>query len=83
MAARETTVAKWGNSPAIRIPKNVMERAGLREGDAVGFEVEAPGVIVVRATGEHLTLESLVGRMTPKNRYPEAIWGGPHGHEVW
>ena len=30
-----TTVAKWGNAPAIRIPKSVMQKANLREGDAV------------------------------------------------
>lgn len=83
MANPETTVAKWGNSPAIRIPKTVMERAGLREGDPVGFEVEGPGVIVVRAADEQPTLEALVSRITAKNRHSETTWGNPQGREVW
>jgi antitoxin MazE len=28
-------VAKWGNSPAVRIPRAVMEASGLKDGDAV------------------------------------------------
>ncbi|HLH03162.1 MAG TPA: AbrB/MazE/SpoVT family DNA-binding domain-containing protein [Bryobacteraceae bacterium] len=39
-----TAVAKWGNAPAIRIPKSVMQEAELHEGDAIDFEVQEPGV---------------------------------------
>ncbi len=83
MPNTETTIAKWGNSPAIRIPKAVMELAGLREGDPVGFEVEGPGVIIVRAADEQPTLEDLVNRITVKNRHSETTWGDPQGREIW
>ncbi len=76
-------VAKWGNAPAIRIPKTVMVKADLHEGDAVDFEVEAPGVIIVRAARVRLTLEDLVAGITPKNRHAETEWGKPLGNEVW
>jgi antitoxin MazE len=78
-----TAVGKWGNSPAVRIPKAVMEQAGLAEGDEVFFEVEGPGVIVVHAAKDEPTLEALAARITSKNRHAEADWGKPVGNEVW
>jgi antitoxin MazE len=81
--ATHTAVAKWGNAPAIRIPKSVMRQANLHEGDTVGFEVEAPGVIVVRAARIQPSLEDLVAGITPKNRHSETKWGAPLGNELW
>jgi antitoxin MazE len=78
-----TEVAKWGNATAIRIPKSIMQKANLHEGDAVDFEVKAPGVIVVRASRIQATLEDLVAGITPKNRHGETDWGKPRGNEVW
>ena len=76
-------IAKWGNAPAIRIPKSVMQKANLREGDAVDFEVEGPGVILVRAARAQRTLEDLVAGITARNRHQETDWGKPKGNEVW
>lgn len=78
-----TAVAKWGNSPALRFPKKVMELADLKEGDSVDFEVEAPGVIVVRATKDVPTLEHLVSRISAENRHSETDWGSRQGREIW
>lgn len=41
-------VAKWGNSLAVRIPKDVAESLGLREGDEVSLQPGDPGVICVQ-----------------------------------
>ena len=81
--SRSTAVAKWGNAPAIRIPRSILDKANLREGDAVDFEVEAPGIIIVRAARVQSTLEDLVARITPENRHDETDWGKPIGSEVW
>lgn len=78
-----TAVAKWGNAPAIRIPKTVMQKANLREGDTVYFEVNRPGVIVVRVAAVQKSLEDLVAGITRKNRHAETDWGQPQGREVW
>jgi antitoxin MazE len=78
-----TAVAKWGNAPAIRIPKSVMQKANLHEGDAIDFEVERPGVIIVRAARGQRTLEDLVGGITAQNRHQETDWGKSKGNEVW
>jgi antitoxin MazE len=78
-----TVIAKRGNAPAIRIPEAVMRRANLREGDTVDFEVDRPGVIVVRAAVVQPSLEDLVAGITPRNRHAETEWGQPRGREVW
>ncbi|MBV9083073.1 MAG: AbrB/MazE/SpoVT family DNA-binding domain-containing protein [Acidobacteriaceae bacterium] len=84
MATRTpSALAKWGNSTALRIPRKIAEQAELHEGDEVDFEVEAPGVIIVRALKNRPTLESLVSRITRKNRHSETEWGKPRGEEVW
>ena len=81
--ASSTSIGKWGNATAIRIPKSVIQKANLREGDEVEFEVEAPGIIVVRAARLQPTLEDLVTGITSKNRHSETDWGKPRGNEVW
>lgn len=78
-----TAIAKWGNAPAIRIPKSIMQRANLREGDAVDFEVKSPGVIVVRAARVEQTLKDLVAGINGRNRHKETQWGKARGNEIW
>lgn len=38
-------VSKWGNSLAVRIPKDVVETLGLEEGDRIAFRPLGKGVI--------------------------------------
>ena len=41
-------VAKWGNSLAIRVPKDVAVALGVKEGDEVELEPGEPGIFRVR-----------------------------------
>ena len=77
-----TQLAKWGNSLALRIPKNIAAEANVEDGDAVDVSVEN-GAIVVRATVKRYTIEELVADMSPDNRHGETDWGPPVGKEVW
>jgi antitoxin MazE len=73
-------MAKWGNSLAVRIPKDVAEQACLKEGDAVEIKA-AKGKIELRPAERIPTLEDLVAQITPENRYPETNWGPDVGRE--
>ncbi len=73
-------MAKWGNSLAVRIPKEVAEQARLKEGDAVEIKA-AKGKIEVCRAERIPTLEELVAQITPENRYPETDWGPDIGRE--
>lgn len=41
-----TSVRKWGNSPAVRLPANVMAAAGLRLDGPVDLRVEHGRVVI-------------------------------------
>jgi antitoxin MazE len=75
-----TQIVKWGNSLAVRLPKNVLEDARLAEGDAVEIRVVA-GSIELRATERIPTLDELVSQITPQNRYQETSLGHERGRE--
>ena len=40
-------VSKWGNSLAVRIPAEMVEELGLKEGDEVTFTRKGPNKILV------------------------------------
>jgi antitoxin MazE len=81
--ANETTVSKWGNSLAIRIPQAIAKQASLNEGDYVALALDNDGAIVLRPTRRKYELSELVSRITPKNRHRETDWGKPRGEESW
>lgn len=41
-------VAKWGNSLAVRLPKETAERLGVSEGDDIAFEYTQDGEVKLR-----------------------------------
>jgi len=76
-------LAKWGNSLAVRIPKNVAEEARLQEGDGIELKAIGPGAIRIRTVKTKPTLAQLVRGITPRNRHAESDWGPPVGNELW
>jgi antitoxin MazE len=79
----ETTVSKWGNSLAVRIPLAIAKQSGLNEGDSVELSLEKDGGIVLRPTRRKYDLSELVARITPRNRHSATIWGPAQGKESW
>lgn len=76
-------VARWGNSLAVRLPKHVIEAAGLAEGAAVDVTVSNDGTITLRSTKPEYTLQELVDGVTRENVHRETLWGKPTGKEIW
>ncbi|HEY4113854.1 MAG TPA: AbrB/MazE/SpoVT family DNA-binding domain-containing protein [Rhizomicrobium sp.] len=73
---------KWGNSLAVRIPRDAAARAGIEPGDSLSLSV-APGKITFVKGRRPLRIEDLLDKMTPENQ-PEFIdWGPPRGKEFW
>jgi antitoxin MazE len=79
----ESTISKWGNSLAVRIPMAIAKQANLGEGDSVKLSLDRDGGIVVRPARPKYELSDLVARITPKNRHRETVWGAPQGEESW
>ncbi len=79
-------VAKWGNSLAVRLPKELAQKLALKEGQPVDVSIEDQ-VLTVRpvATRRYPTLAELVAeakRLGP-GREPEIVdWGPDVGAEI-
>lgn len=82
MPISRVQLVKWGNSHAVRLPKAVLQKAEIREGDELEVRVEK-GRIALQPAAPKLTLSDLVGRITPGNLHDEQDWGRPVGREVW
>jgi antitoxin MazE len=79
----ETTISKWGNSLAVRIPLAIAKQASLSEGDSVALALDDDGCIVLRPTRRRYQLSELAAGITPRNRHRETDWGQPQGEESW
>lgn len=47
-----TTIGMWGNAEAIRLPRAIMRKVGLRKGDRVGLSVTKDGRIEIEKEPE-------------------------------
>jgi antitoxin MazE len=74
-----TVVAqKWGNSLGVRIPKDVAEKIGIKQGSEMELiVVENEGSIILKPkrTRKKYTLEELIEKITPDNRHEEMDFG--------
>ena len=63
-------VGKWGNSLAVRLPKEVVEALGLKEGDAIKITAKKPRRLEIerdRTREEALEKVRLLRRPLPAN----------------
>ena len=77
-----TKVQKWGNSLGVRLSKEVVKKVGFRSGKPISVKTIGKSVIITSFKEEE-TLDSLVSKITPENRYDELYWGPAVGNEVW
>ncbi|MBZ8181130.1 AbrB/MazE/SpoVT family DNA-binding domain-containing protein [Oscillatoria salina] len=77
-----STVAKWGNSLAIRIPKNIAEKINLKEGTAISITVTDNNIVITPKKTKY-TLEELLAGTNSKDFDGEYDGGEPVGEEVW
>ncbi|MDR2108433.1 MAG: AbrB/MazE/SpoVT family DNA-binding domain-containing protein [Coriobacteriales bacterium] len=53
----QTTIQKWGNSSAVRIPKPLLESAGIGPSDRIRLLIEGGDIIIRKVERpEHITL---------------------------
>ncbi len=85
------TIAKWGNSSGIRIPKNFLDQLGLYVGDNVELKICGKDLIIKRL--EKKQYKNLKERVEDFYQCPleeikyektkEIDWGTPKGQERW
>ena len=78
-----TTIAKWGNSLAIRIPQNLAKEINLAEGSEVKLVLIDGKLTIEPISRRRYSLEELIEAMTPENVHTEIDTGVAVGNEVW
>ncbi|MGB9594526.1 MAG: AbrB/MazE/SpoVT family DNA-binding domain-containing protein [Anaerolineae bacterium] len=79
----ETSVKKWGNSLALRIPKPLAEEIGLEEDSSVWLSVEEGRLVIVPVPGTRYSLKALLDQITADNVHAEVTTGKAVGGEAW
>lgn len=78
-----TTVQKWGNSLALRIPSSMAKDVHLHQGSVVNVAV-IENKIVVQSKGQRkYSLSQLLKAVKKNNLHSEHDWGKAAGQEVW
>lgn len=77
------TVAKWGNSLAVRIPQHVVKEIQLTEGAEVDLVVIDGNLVIKPRPRRRYSLEELIAAITPENLHSEVETGVAVGNEVW
>lgn len=75
------TVAKWGNSLALRLPRHIAESVKLTEGVTVELEIDDESLII-RPARKRFKLADLLADYK-KSKRDEVDWGKQEGDEAW
>jgi antitoxin MazE len=79
----EQVIQKWGNSLAIRIPKNLALDSNIEHGSVVEISVEKGKIVLKPVKGNADKLNQLLEKVTAENIHGEVETNSPHGKEVW
>ena len=79
----KTTIQKWGNSYAVRIPKSFIKEVGLEYSTNIELTLEDGKLIIQPAAEDTITLEELLAGVRLDNLHKSVDTGEPLGNEVW
>jgi antitoxin MazE len=77
------TVAKWGNSLAIRLPQHLVKQIQLTEGVEVDLVVIDGNLVIKPRIRKRYSLDDLISAITPENLHTEVESGIAMGNEAW
>jgi antitoxin MazE len=78
----KATIQKWGNSLAIRIPKNITKDTRVSEGSNIDIMIEN-GKIILSPRKKEYSLKELIKKITIENIHSEISTGDQTGGEIW
>ena len=77
-----TTLQRWGNSLAVRLPRLLLDELDLSEGAEVEIRRDGDRLVIARVR-RRPTLDELLAGITPEHTAEEIDWGPPTGRETW
>ena len=79
----KTSVQKWGNSLALRIPKSYAAEVGLQKETPVELSLADGKLVITPIDKPKLTLKQLLMKVTEENLHHEVNTGPSVGNETW
>jgi antitoxin MazE len=79
----KTSIKKWGNSAAVRIPAAVLEASLVRVDEEVDVREDGGRIIIEPVREKNYKLSDLVKGMNRKNVHGSLDFGSPEGKEIW
>ena len=77
-----TSVQKWGNSLAIRIPKAFAADLGIDQNASIDLVMEDGALVLRPALESPYSLDRLLSEVTDDNIHSVVDWGAPVGKEA-
>jgi antitoxin MazE len=77
------TVAKWGNSLAVRIPQHLAKEIELTAGGEVEIVTIDGNLVIKPKKQKQYSLDQLISEITPDNLHSSIETGLPLGEEIW
>jgi antitoxin MazE len=71
----KTTISKWGNSLAFRIPKHIADHLQIQEGSSVDISISDNYLTIAPVRHKKFVLAKLLEGMTPEHFHPEVSTG--------
>lgn len=78
-----TKVQKWGNSLAIRLPKELTDRFALFQGSGVVISDDKKSIKIKPVGEREMSLKEMVKKINKFNRHEEIDFGPPVGKEIF
>ncbi len=77
-----TTIQKWGNSLALRIPKSFALETQINNGTEVEIKIKDKQLVITPVSKEKYNLDSFLLEMTSSNVHKEIDFGDSKGKEL-
>lgn len=79
----QSTIQRWGNSLALRIPKVIADELGIAQDASVEIFIREGQLVIVPIKPTTYSLEAMLAAITDENKHDEIDTGSPMGNEVW
>lgn len=78
-----TSIKKWGNSQAIRIPKNILDSINLKENDEINITTKENLIVIEKVDKKRKNIKELFADFEGEYEGIDIDWGSPVGDEIW
>lgn len=80
---KTSSIARWGNSQGVRIPKECLASVDISENDPLEIIVTGKAIVIKKAVQPKKTYEDLFKDFQGSYDMGEVDWGSPRGNEEW